>query len=188
MAAYYQFEVSLHDITPRIWRRFQLAASANFYDLHRAIQDSFGWESGHLWEFRVPGRRGRVLAGAPFDDAWGGEEIPDAMSAMLAQFFDVVPRPNTCEYLYDFGDSWAHNVRLTRRVESAGDFHRRLLAGKRACPPEDCGGAGGYLRFTEFHRTGVDPWGEDPEEIAEWLGDWDPSAFDPKVAKDRFDG
>ena len=31
------------------------------------------------------------------------------------------------------------------------------------------------------------PWGEDPDEIAEWLGGWDPKAFDLDIEKTRFD-
>ena len=54
MRAYLEFEVSLRYITPRIWRRFQITANATFLDLHRAIQDSFGWQYAHLWQFQTP--------------------------------------------------------------------------------------------------------------------------------------
>ena len=46
MHTYLELEVSLLDIDPRIWRRFQLGADDRFGDLHLAIQDSFDWDKG----------------------------------------------------------------------------------------------------------------------------------------------
>ena len=181
---YFEFEVSLRDIRPRIWRRFLLARDGTFGDLQRAIQDSFGWVGGHLWEFRAS-PRGRVLAGwsgpVEFDPS---EETPDAEDVGLAGHFVGSEK---CQYIYDFGDGWRHEVRRKRRVSSEERFHRRLLAGRRACPPEDCGGARGYGRMVCIVETGVDPWGESVEEMREWLGGWDPGAFDLADCKRRFD-
>ena len=185
MPSYFEFEVSLHYIKPRIWRRFLIDADATFGDLHRAIQDSFGWQSCHLWEFRHSGRNG-TLAGLKYDDMNFGDEegTPDAELVKLGSHFT---RLKACQYVYDFGDGWRHDVKRNRRVASTERFHRRLLAGRRACPPEDCGGLPGYARFVSVVETGVDPWGENVEELLEWLGEWDPSAFDLAAGKRRFD-
>jgi len=48
------------------------------------------------------------------------------------------------------------------------------LTGKRACPPEDCGGVWGYARFLDALH---DPEHPEHEEMLEWRGD----AFDPEV-------
>jgi hypothetical protein len=57
-----------------------------------------------------------------------------------------------------------------------GVRYPRCLAGKRACPPEDCGGVPGYERMLEILAT---PEDEEYEDILEWLGDdFDPEAFD----------
>ncbi len=186
MPSYFEFEVSLRYIEPRIWRRFLIAEDATFGDLHQAIQDSFGWHSGHLWEFRGTARSG-VLAGPKYDDIMtfeDEEETPDAYSVKLTSHF---ARAKGCLYLYDFGDSWLHDVKRNRRVSSEERFHRRLLAGGRACPPEDCGGPPGYDRFVSVVETGVDPWDDDVDELLEWLGDWNPAAFDLADSKRRFD-
>ena len=188
MPAYCEFEVSLVAIKPRIWRRFQLAESATFDHLHRAIQAAFGWESCHLWEFRAPGRHGRVLAGAEKDVLVPDvEETPDAQLVKLARYFTPDLSPASCQYIYDFGDTWIHTVTLGSRLSVAARFHRRLLAGRRACPPEDSGGIGGYARLVEFLETGADPWGDDATELAEWIGDWKPDPFDVDAAKRIFD-
>ena len=187
MPSYFEFEVSLRHIEPRIWRRFLIATDATFGDLHRAIQDSFGWMQCHLWEFNGPGRR--VLAGVKYDDFMDfaeAEETPDAEAVKLTSHFT---RSKACQYIYDFGDDWRHDVKRNRRVQLPDSFHRRLLAGRRACPREDCGGFAGYDRFVSIVETGVDPWdeGESVEELLEWLGAWDPAAFDLETAKRRFD-
>ncbi|MCY3819362.1 MAG: hypothetical protein OXH52_08370 [Gammaproteobacteria bacterium] len=85
-----------------------------------------------------------------------------------------------------FGDSWLHEVKRNRRVSSEKRFHRRLLAGRRPCPPEGCGGVPGDARFVSIVETGIDPWEEDVDELLEWLGDWNPAAFYLADRKRRF--
>ena len=185
-ASYDEFEVSLRYIEPRIWRRFQIERRATFAHLHVAIQVGFGWEHAHLWEFRTRARRGRALAGPAMADVWSlREPPPDAESTKLGGFFG--PRKHRrCVYVYDFGDFWVHDVLFRRRFASPGRFHRRLIAGERAGPLEDCGGVPGYKRLVEFLQTGVDPWEEDPAVLKEWYGHWDPEAFDLETARMRF--
>ena len=65
-------------------------------------------------------------------------------------------------------------------------FGRRLTAGARSGPAEDCGGLPGYERAVEFRRAGNDPWGEGAD-LAEFLGDWQPDGFDLAEAKAAFD-
>ena len=45
----------------------------------------------------------------------------------------------------------------------------------------------GYDRHLQFIETGKDEYGDDPEELREWLGDWQPEAFDLAAAKVVFD-
>ena len=187
MTTYLEFEVSLMDIEPRIWRRFQLDASGTFGDLHLAIQDSFDWDMSHLWDFRTKGRNRRALAGLRVDDIaeLDRDDIPDAWSVNLTQHFRRVSM--TCQYVYDYGDNWIHAVKLRRRVESTKRFQRRLIAGSRAAPQEDSGGVYGYWRLVELAETGTDPWGLDPDENPGWINDWKPDQFDLAAARTAFD-
>jgi hypothetical protein len=51
------------------------------------------------------------------------------------------------------------------------------IAGKRACPPEDCGGVWGYEAFLAAIS---DPNHPEHESMLEWVGgDFDPEAFEP---------
>ncbi len=54
------------------------------------------------------------------------------------------------------------------------------LAGKGACPPEDCGGVWGYANLREEL---ADPTHEEHEDMLEWMrlgsaSDFDPTSFD----------
>jgi hypothetical protein len=92
-----------------------------------------------------------------------------------------------CEYLYDFGDDWVHDVKLVAVRSEKESFKRRLLDGERSAPPEDCGGVSGYEHMVRFVETGEDPVDHDPEGLAEWLGGWRPDAFELSQAKAMFD-
>ena len=50
-------------------------------------------------------------------------------------------------YLYDMGDSWSHVLVVEKVIEVTGTVVPRCIAGARACPPEDCGGAWGYAEL-----------------------------------------
>ena len=189
MPAYFEFDVWLLEIEPRIWRRFQIDAEATFDDLQLAIQDCFDWDRDHMWMFHTVGRSRRdrrMLAGpGAFELGYRDEEIPDASEVRLRQYFKGPTR--TCRYVYDFGDNWVHAVKLRPRVDSAERFQRRLVAGSRAAPKEDCGGEDGYWRLVRLKETGKDPWGQEPDEMPEWINDWHPDRFDLEAAKAAFD-
>lgn len=187
MPRYYEFEVSLQEIQPRIWRRFLLRTTATFAQLHKAIQESFGWEERHLWEFRLPTCQGWPIAGPPD----GGEEndrpTPDAKTVKLSSYFTGRRVVEWCEYLYDFGDDWTHDVKLIAVRSEKESFKRRLLDGERAAPPEDCGGTPGYEHVVHFVETGEDRYDDDSKGLEAWLDGWKPDAFDLSKAKLEFD-
>nr|WP_204165954.1 plasmid pRiA4b ORF-3 family protein [Streptomyces sp. NEAU-S7GS2] len=60
----------------------------------------------------------------------------------------------------------------------------RCLTGRRACPPEDCGGPWGYANFIEAI---TDPRHEEYGELLEWVGgSFDPSRFDAEDINKRL--
>ena len=54
------------------------------------------------------------------------------------------------------------------------------VAGARAAPPEDCGGVPGFYAALEAL---ADPRHPDHEEVAEWLGNYDPEGYDQGALK-----
>lgn len=184
MPVYLEFEVSLLEIKPRIWRRFQIDADDSFGDLHLAIQNSFDWDGDHMWEFSTTGRNQLTLAGpSAYDLGYESDEIPDAWSVKLAQYFGGSAR--ICRYTYDLGDYWIHAVKLRRRVTSPERFLRRLLTGARAAPIEDCGGHSGYWQMVEDAESGPSPSTDAADR--RWFGDWKPDRFDLQAARAAFD-
>jgi hypothetical protein len=179
MPSYLDLSVSLDEAQPRVWRRFLLATDATFAELHLAIQAACGWEDRHLYEFSHP--NGWRIAGLPDRDDWQEEPIRDAATVPISSFFDVEA---TCRYVYDLGDHWVHTVRREGVVESDERFHRRLVDGARAFPPEDCGGAPGYEQCVEVALGAPAP--EGIGHLAEWLGDWHPERFDPAATRAAF--
>jgi hypothetical protein len=80
-------------------------------------------------------------------------------------------------YVYDFGDDWEHEV-IVEKVERVDPDqpYPFLITGKRACPPEDCGGIYGYLHLLEVL---ADPNDAEHAELSEWVGGTlDPEHFD----------
>ena len=89
-------------------------------------------------------------------------------------------------YDYDFGDDWRHDLLVERiKVLDAEDWVApRCLDGRRACPPEDCGGVSGYEELLAALR---DPYHEDHERLRTWVGDhYDPELFSVQQLNSAF--
>lgn len=186
MPTMYDFEVSLVGAQPTVWRRFLLATSATFLDLHEAIQRACGWENTHLFCFNVPSSR-TIIAGIP-DTDFEDVPTPDARLVRLDGYFTTVGTRVT--YEYDFGDDWIHTVQLLGIAEHAERRKRILLAGARAFPPEDCGGMGGYRQCVAFVKSGRIRGKNDNDDncLGDWLSPtWHPEHFDLERTRKRFD-
>ncbi|HYA40778.1 MAG TPA: plasmid pRiA4b ORF-3 family protein, partial [Syntrophobacteraceae bacterium] len=70
-------------------------------------------------------------------------------------------------YEYDFGDCWLHDVLLEAiLLKEQGVKYPRCIDGKRACPPEDCGGVPGYHRVLEILGN---PDHDEYQETIDWV-------------------
>jgi hypothetical protein len=167
----YQFKVTLRGIKPPIWRRFQVYSDITFCELHQIIQEVMGWYDSHLHAFDVGGLL--VTDAETLVEVW--EDGVDEERVRLKKH--LTWEGQKIRYEYDFGDSWEHDVVLEKILAAEPNVHYPLcLKGKRACPPEDCGGIWGYADLLEAL---ADPAHPEHEMYLEWLGeDLDPEAFD----------
>jgi hypothetical protein len=135
----YQLHVWIRQISPMIWRRLLVRSESSLGDLHDIIQIAFGWSDTHLHRFRIHGRDYGIsrVGGLGFSH--------DARAVRLDSFqFRLNER---FLYEYDLRESWQHQVRVERR--SPAEPRRTYpvcVGGRRAAPPEDCGGPWAFLR------------------------------------------
>ena len=166
----YQLKVTLQEIPPPVWRLIQMWEDATLAQLHRTLQIVMGWEDCHLHEFAI-GRRIYSVPD-PDDDLYEREVIDESRVRLK----EVLQRVGTrFEYLYDFGDSWRHDLRLEAIVLPDPEAsYPRCLAGERRAPPEDVGGSSGYEDYLEAM---ADLGHEEHENVLQWRGPFDPEAF-----------
>jgi hypothetical protein len=165
----HQIKVTLENIQPPIWRRLLVPGDVTLEKLHYILQVAMGWTHSHLHQFIV----GQTYYGVPHPDY--GFEMRDERRMMLSQ---VVPGEGfKFHYEYDFGDSWLHSLLVEKILPpEPGQQVPICVKGKRACPPEDVGGAWGYAEFLDAIQ---DPNHPEHEAYLEWVGfEFDPEAFD----------
>jgi hypothetical protein len=174
----YQLKITLSGSEPAIWRRFAVDSEINLSELHYVIQIVMGWDNSHLHQYRQK----NVIYGEPQPDlGWGfgsKNKIVDENDYKLNQ---VLTKPkDKVIYEYDFGDSWEHELVLEKILEKDQEVKTPVcLEGAMACPPEDCGGIGGYYSMLEIIKNPEDP---EYESMMEWLGnEFDPDKFDLKA-------
>lgn len=144
-----RLRVTLRDVHPTVTRVLDVPSSTTLPELHDLLQAAMGWTNSHLHQFIAGGRRWAVLS----DDTWDDDEL-DETAASLKDL------PRTFTYLYDFGDSWEHDIEVLGSGGPAG-----LVEGEGACPPEDCGGAPGY---EELVKTLADPGHPEHLQMSSW--------------------
>jgi hypothetical protein len=176
--AVYQFKITLQGVKPPIWRRIQVK-DCTLDKLHEHIQTAMGWTNSHLHQFEINGQR----YGDPelLDDGFEDFDCEDSTKTNLSQILPTTGKRFAFKYEYDFGDGWEHEVLFEGSPPVDPKTKYPLcLDGKRACPPEDCGGTWGYGDFLEAIRN---PKHEEHERMLEWIGGrFDPEEFDRNTA------
>jgi len=164
----YQIKITLIDTEPEIWRRIVVSGNTNLGLLHAIIQIAMGWTNSHLHQF--------IADNTFYSDPDLDNEMEDMEDEYKMLLCEIAPKVGeSFMYEYDFGDGWNHLIEV-EKIINEGIAHPICLDGARACPPEDCGGTGGYQDLCEIIQ---DPEHEEYESMLEWLnGGFDPDAFD----------
>ena len=131
----FSLKVTLRGVRPPIWRRLMILGSMTLAGFHEAIQAAMGWEGSHLHTFEIGGR----YYGDP-------DSVDDVINEEQLTMNTVVKSGGRrFNYTYDFGDNWQHEIVIEgKKPPVDGRGYPACIAGKRNCPPEDCGGRWGY--------------------------------------------
>jgi Plasmid pRiA4b ORF-3-like protein len=153
-------KVFTYGIQPKIWRQFSISTSVNFLELSDAIQAAMGWENKHPHEFRH-GKGKRlvdVIGPVGLQDQTLGD-FQDELKMTVGDYMGRKRLPLRMLYRYDFADEWIHEVVFEKREE--GEGAPKMIAGERACPPEDFGGTFQYMQALageiEWAHPGYEP-------------------------------
>lgn len=170
----YQLQILLNGSQPDIWRRIQVPGTANLGWLHAVLQVAMGWTNSHLHQFFC----GEQMYGDSESASESFEGAPDVQDERKVKVGDLLSEGHEgLTYEYDFGDSWGHLVTVEKVLpgEASASATAVCLAGARACPPEDCGGIGGYEELLKVLKNRKHP---EHKSMKEWLGrPFDPEAF-----------
>jgi hypothetical protein len=135
--------------------------------VHYLIQATMGWTNTHMHQFQI----GRDYYGLDPD---GEMDLLDPSKVTLASLWRQ--DETKFRYEYDFGDSWLHDIVIEEKVsaDNAANYPR-CIAGRNACPVEDCGGPGGYANMVKALKN---PRAKNHDEMTAWVReDFDPAEF-----------
>ena len=166
-----RLHVVLRDVEPAVTRMIDVPASATLPEFHELLQAAMGWTNSHLHQFVTPqATYGMVIPG----EELRAEEQRDEADARL------IDLGTSFEYHYDFGDGWIHDV----GVLGPGGSAPGCVDGQGTCPPEDCGGPGGYAELLDVL---ADPKHPEHKRMRDWTGNrlrpFDIAATDQRVRR-----
>ncbi|SDR45767.1 plasmid pRiA4b ORF-3 family protein [Pseudovibrio sp. Tun.PSC04-5.I4] len=140
-----QLKIRLLGISPMIWRRILVLSSTTLHELHGILQVVMGWDGIHLFQFDI---RAVDYGSWELHMARPDNSLCDFGFRRYDRFF----------YIYDMGSYWRHEVRVESLLDTdPKKFYPICTGGTGACPPEDCGGASGFL-VRRDEANGYDAW------------------------------
>ena len=181
----YRIRVQLRGVRPPVWRRLDVPSDLTIRHLHHLLQGAFGWQfSG---PFLVRDTTGRTVADLGYDHPVLGEHFEDAGVVLLRDLAQLPGARLTYLYKFEFEpDGWEHDVEVESITPGSIDVPR-LLAGKRACPPESARGPADYAQKLEL--LGTIQGG--PRKVRTTLGagfeGYDPEVFDLEEVQCRIE-
>jgi len=171
VARMYTLKVTLKHVEPPVWQRIIVDPATRLDELSRILEVAMGWEGYHLHQFDAGG----VLFGPMDEDDEDAYYQIDEHDIRVKQMLQRTR--SKAEWTYDLGDCWVHAIVVEHVDPLTPDLVLpACIDGSGACPPEDCGGVGGYANLLEAL---ADPKHPEHDEIVEWVPeDFDPNVFD----------
>jgi len=175
----YRLRVELEETEPVIYRVLLVMGNIGLDLLHAILQVAIGWTNSHLHKYNIGDSEYSDPEFNLNEDAFEGQKFVE--DEAIVNLNEVAPHKGfQFSYEYDFGDSWEHRITVEDILPDYGTLNgfTECIDGKRACPPEDCGGTPGYADFLEAIS---DPENDEYESMLQWVGGaFDPEAFDIK--------
>ncbi len=142
----YQLKIVLKDTKPPIWRRIQVPDNYSFKDLHVTIQDVMDWlvYAGSSYEFRIA-EPSTGLVETIACSCFGFSEYAGIHEPVkrIADYFS--PRNAKASYTSKHESTWDFTIELEEiLVADKFEIYPTCIKGRRASPPENCGGAKKY--------------------------------------------
>ena len=179
--------VSLKGFSPIIWRKFECPSNISLRHLTELMIELMGWGNVHLNQIITSGDV-RYIPCNQHNSGMRWGEIRYQEEYMLSDI--LREKGSTAIWEYDFGDSWKHEIRLSSIEEYEPDDVRGIVfkSGRRACPPEDCGGIWGYLELLELYerQKAHKRLNAEERERLEWYGlgrNFDPEYLDEEECR-----
>jgi hypothetical protein len=137
--------VDLRHAKPPIWRRLEVRSDVALDIVHRVMQAAFGWTDSHLWRFSLGGDSFHPTSQVflcPWDVEEGELDDEGGIPAGAVRLDELMQNPgDVLSYAYDYGDNWELAIRLEDVLPATADTPSAIAVdGRRAAPPEDCGG------------------------------------------------
>ncbi len=150
-------------------RRIIVPASLSFERLHKVLQEVFGWEDYHLYEFAIhTGDPNKPVARiVPDKESLEYDDKAVLMDGQTLAAF--LPKYSQILYTYDMGDGWEHTIELVQVLEDYDQESPYLVEASGQAPPEDVGGVNGFIDFQAIMQ---DPGHPEYPAMKAWAGYW----------------
>src|SRR5713226_5783958 len=136
----YQLRVVLHGVSPLIWRRLLVRSDNTIADLRATLQTALAWSDEHLHRFVIQGR------------VYGPDGSGDPRRIRVVDLRLRIGQHFL--YEYDFIDGWQHDVRVEQILPLDSRWrYPSCIGGRRAAPPENCGGAWAFLELRQRYSV-----------------------------------
>ena len=171
-----QLRIDIVDAKPPIWRRVLVQENMLYSSFHYLIQDLFGWEDCHLYDFRT---KNGIYTLPDHEDEFS--ENKDASKFVIGD--DLRNIKDKIIYTYDFGDNWEHTIAVEDILEyNENEKYPKCIKGKNEGPFEDIGGIWAYNEIVQALKE------NDKEMLEEYYidSDYDPARFSLKEINARI--
>lgn len=155
MEKIYRLKIEIREAEKEISRTVDITGETTLHLLHNIILTLFNWTNSHLHEFHIKNM----------------DEISENKEKKI-KIKDIFQRKGQkIIYLYDFGDSWEHEVKLEKTFEGESDteLYPNFVSAIGVAPEEDSGGIWGWEDICHA-LTEKDKENPMYEEYLEWMG------------------